>query len=382
MASITKKSEGKYLIRVSKGTGKRRQWVNVTFRGKLKDAKIEARKQETLIDSGRAVQSVYTFERYFELWLKAVKPRLAPRTHDGYDKYIRRYAFDKLKELKLAEIRTLHIQAIYANVDKSPTTVRNLHAALRACFAYAVKKDYLNTNPCKNADLPARQRCEITVLDAAEAATFSKVCREKPHGTIFAFALETGMRPEEYLALRWRDITGNDVSVSQAVQFNTKGGGYYFKELKTARSRRRIPISETLRLELVRHRREQNEHRLKMKTTWFNHDLVFPNEIGRPHTISNITRRYFKPILETIWPPVEDADGRKSPAPGSKHITLYALRHSCATLLLMHGTNPKVVADRLGHASVVMTLDTYSHVLPHIQEEATDAMERIMKGAG
>jgi len=368
MASITKKSDGKYLIRISKGTGRRRQFTNITFRGTLKDAKSHAREQETLIDSGHAVQSSYTFEAYFKVWLKAVKPKLAPRTHDGYDKYIRRYALEHLKEMKLAAIRTLHIQAVYTGVEKSPTTVRNLHAALRACFSYAVKKEYLRSNPCTNADLPAKKRKEITVLNAAHAGRFAKVCRIMPQGIIFEFALETGMRPEEYLALRWRDVQGSEVSCSQAVQFNTKGGGYYFKELKTARSRRRIPISETLRLRLVRHRLAQNTHRMSMKGTWFNHDLVFPNEIGRPHQISNITRRYLKPILDKCR--------------FAQHLTLYALRHSCATLLLMNGTNPKVVADRLGHASVVMTLDTYSHVLPGIQAEATDAMERIMRGIG
>ena len=103
-----------------------------------------------------------------------------------------------------------------------------------------------------------------------------------------------------------------------------------------------------------------------MKGTWFNHDLVFPNEIGRPMQLPNVTRRYLKPILDKCN--------------FTKHITLYSLRHTCATLLLMDGKNPKTVSDRLGHASVTLTLDVYSHILPHIQDEATDAMDRIMRG--
>jgi integrase len=108
-----------------------------------------------------------------------------------------------------------------------------------------------------------------------------------------------------------------------------------------------------------------------MKGTWFNHDLIFPNEIGRPFEETNLIRRSLRPILAKMWPAIDDA-----PDPAAKNITLYSLRHSCATILLMLGENPKVVSDRLGHASVVQTLDTYSHVLPHIQEAATDKMER------
>lgn len=368
MAHVKKISDGKYLIRVSRGTGKRRTWVNITFRGTLKDARVRARDEETLLDSGRPKQTVLLFEAYFKLWIKAVAPRLSPRTIDGYDGYLRRYALDALTGLKLGEIATHHIQAVYLACDKSSTTVRNLHAALNACFSWAVKHEYIRNNPCKNTDRPARVRPDIVVMDEAEASRFADVCRTMQNGVIFEFALETAMRPEEYLALRWRDISGCEVSVAQAVQFRRKGGGYDFKDIKTKAGRRRISISERLRLRLVHHRREQNEHRLAMKGTWFNHDLVFPNEIGRPFAINNLTRRYMAPVLDRCG--------------FDKHITLYALRHTCATLLLMRGVNAKIVADRLGHSSVVMTLDTYSHVLPHIQDAATDMMDDILRKRG
>src|SRR6185369_7200118 len=367
MAQIKKLGERRYLIRASKGTGRNRTYINTTFRGTLKKARGKARDLETLLDSGLAPESTLTFEAYFKLWLAAVKPKIAPRTYDGYEGYIKRYAEKSLGKLPITSIRTSHIQSIYIEMGKSPTTVRNLHASLNACFSYALKHDYLRTNPCKNTDLPARERPQITVLNIEEGIVFNRVCREMLNGIIFAFALETGMRPEEYLALRWSDIDDCEISVSQAVQFNRSGGGYYFKDLKTARSRRRIPISDELRKRLVTHRREQNEHRLAMKGTWFNHNLVFANEIGRPYAINNLTRRYLQPILEKCA--------------FDKHLKLYSLRHSCATILLMLGENPKVVADRLGHASVTMTLDTYSHVLPHIQADATAKIAKALRGA-
>jgi integrase len=392
MAQIKKLADGKYLIRASKGTGPTRNYVNKTFRGTLKKAREHARELETKLDSGKLVQGDLTFEKYLDIWLAAIKPTVSPRTYDGYREYIERYAKASLAKFKLEDIRPLHVQQIFTSMKKSATTVRNLHAALRACFGYAVRKRQIDENPCKHADLPAKGRSrEIVVLDEEEAAAFIEVCTEMPNGVIFMFALDTGMRPEEYLALRWRDIADGHASVQQAVQFNRKGGGYYFKELKTQRSRRRIPLTASVIAQLTRHRREQNEHRLAMKGTWFNYDLVFPNEVGRPFAINNITRRYLAPILEKMWPkPEDDETGPRTSASSlstvhcplstaPKHVTLYSLRHSCATLLMMQGHNPKVVSERLGHASVNLTLDTYSHVLPTMQQDATDTMERIFR---
>jgi len=362
MAQIKKLDDGKYLIRVSKGTGKSRRYINVTFRGPLKKAQKHARDLETDIDSGRDFRSELTFKKFAALWLGVIKKRLAPLTYDNYDGNLRRNA-GPINDLKLADIRTDHIQEIYN--DLAPAVVRGLHATLNACFSYAVRKEYLRTNPCRNTDRPKRKRPEVVVLSQAEARTFLGHCRTMPNGLIFEFALHTGMRPEEYLGLRWADIHGSEIAVEQVVQYQRSGGGFYFAAPKTPKSRRRVPIAEDLRLRLVTHRREQNEHRLKMKGTWFNHDLVFPNIIGRPQTVTNLTRRYFHPILDKC------AFG--------KHLKLYGLRHTCATLLLLAGQNPKIVAERLGHSSIALTLDTYSHVLPGMQADATDALAQMLR---
>lgn len=379
MAQIKKISDGKYLIRVSRGSGKRRQFVNITFYGTLAEARTEARDQETLLQSGRVANTRLKFDEYFRLWIKAVKPTLQPRTVDGYEGSITRYALTPLGTLKLRDIETHHIQRIYNSLEHlSATTVSNLHAALNACFGWGVRRDYIKSNPCKNTDRRKKQKPEITFLEDYEIQQFLGHCRTMPQGTMFEFALETGMRPEEYLALRWSDIRRNDVSVVRAVQYNRSGGGYYFKEIKTKSGQRRIPISEDLRLRLVQHRREQNEHRLKIKT-WFNLDLVFPNIIGQPQELTNVSRRYFRPVLRAMWPPFEQEDGTEQPNSAAKPLTLYSLRHTMATLLLLAGTNPKIVSERLGHASVTLTLDTYSHVVPAMQDQATATLNNILR---
>jgi integrase len=115
------------------------------------------------------------------------------------------------------------------------------------------------------------------------------------------------------------------------------------------------------------HKKEQCEHLLKLGASYHKHDLVFASELGTPLNWRNLRSRHFKKILKD--------------AKLSQTIMLYDLRHTCATLLLAAGENPKIVAERLGHASVVLTLDTYSHVLPNMQQSATEKLERMLYGA-
>jgi integrase len=175
------------------------------------------------------------------------------------------------------------------------------------------------------------------------------------------------MRPEEYLALKWSDV---DLQAGNATVQRTlvwrKGGGWYFGEPKTSRSRRTIPLPRTLVNDLADHRRKQGKSRLKKGLDYKNNDLVFATSEGTPILLRNLVRRHFLAVLTR--------------AKLSTSLRLYDLRHSCATLLLSAGENPKVVSERLGHASIVLTLDTYSHVLPSMQQAATEKLERILYG--
>lgn len=138
-----------------------------------------------------------------------------------------------------------------------------------------------------------------------------------------------------------------------------------FTELKTRQSNRSIPLSTTAVAALRKHKVKQAQERLKLGALYQNFDLVFAAELGTPTAIGNLTKRHFKPMLKAAKLP---------------DIRLYDLRHTCATLLLASGENPKVVSERLGHSSVVMTLDVYSHVLPNMQAAATTKMAQLLFG--
>ena len=171
------------------------------------------------------------------------------------------------------------------------------------------------------------------------------------------------MRPEEYLAIRWSDIDfeRSTAQVRRALVRHKKTVS--FQEPKTARSRRTVYLPAPLLEKLKAHKRRQAVERIKLGEDWASFDLVFCSVEGTPLSIPNLTYRYFRPILETAKLP---------------RIRLYDLRHSCATLLLIAEENPKVVSERLGHSTIVLTLDTYSHVLPTLQQGATSRLEKML----
>lgn len=199
-----------------------------------------------------------------------------------------------------------------------------------------------------------------------EVKRFTATAKTSKHYALFLLAIQTGMRPEEYLGLQWKDIDLEKgvLSVRRAL-IARKGGGYYFAETKTKQSRKNINIQETLISELRRHKASQWTQMNRLGSDYEHNDLVFATNWGSPLDHANLAERIFK--------------GLRDKANVSK-IRLYDLRHTTATLMLSSGENPKIVSERPGHASIVLTLDTYSHVLPTMQKDACDRLEKMMFG--
>jgi len=145
-----------------------------------------------------------------------------------------------------------------------------------------------------------------------------------------------------------------------------KGGKWEMGEPKTRQSRRTIPLPRSIAVELRAHRAAQASYRLETKANYHDLDLVFASQTGAPPDGQNLAYRTLKPILKA--------------AGLSRKFRWYDCRHTCATLLLAAGENPKVVSERLGHATVAFTLDRYAHVLPGMQESASEHLERILYG--
>jgi integrase len=307
----------------------------------------------------------------FDEWLDTIRPRVTQRTADGYQGLIDRYVRPELGSKRVNQLETRDIQKLYTAMQSekslSARIVRHTHAVLRQVLEQAVEWKVILRNPADSLKrkLPKVSEVERRVLNEAEAGAFLKACNQKPHGLIFEFALLSGMRPEEYLALQWRDLNfdRNTAQVRRALVRHKKV--WRFQEPKTKGSKRSVTIPASLGRRLVIHKRVQAEQRLKIGNGWQANDLVFCSEFGTPLSIPNLTYRYFRPILERA---------------GLPQIRLYDLRHSHATLLLAADEHLKVVSERLGHSTIRLTADTYSHVLESMQQGTASKLESMLYG--
>lgn len=367
---IKKKREGLFLVSIFLGrdaNGKRR-YVAKQIRGTIKDAQkyLNAALREK--DQGIFVEpTALTVNDYLNKWLEAAaRPRVSRRTADGYAGLLERYIRGPLGRGRLDKLQPLDIQKVYGEMQArglSARVVRHTHSALHNALKQACKWGLMARNPSDLVELPKVPHKERRVLSPDEATSFLEAADLMPHGLIFEFALLTGMRPEEYLAIQWTDVdmTSGAAQIKRALVWHKKC--WAFEEPKTARSRRTVFLPAPLLNKLAAHKRKQAAARLQAGASWHAHDLLFCSELGTPLQIPNLTYRYFRPILEKAELP---------------RIRLYDLRHTCATLLLIAEENPKVVSERLGHSTIVLTLDTYSHVIPTMQRQATARLEKML----
>lgn len=364
-----------WLLRVYVGrdpqTGRRR-YINRTVRGNKREA--QAILNEMLLEKDRGqlmAPSRQTVNEYLERWLEASYARVSRRTADGYKQVLNLYVQPVIGNRRLDQLTPLEIQELINGMTAdgySSGTVRKAHSVLRNALNQAVKWRQLPYNPAAHVDLPRIERRPPTVLSPGEADRFLEAAKESPHYALFALLLTTGLRPGEALALRWSDVdlAAGTLSVQRAV--TGRDNDRRFVQPKTPRSRRAVPIPATVIGLLKEHRRRQAEERLAapLEQEYEDQDLIFAGPDGRTLKYRPLVRLHFKPLLE-----------RAGLSPETR---LYDLRHTCATLLLSAGENPKVVAERLGHANISMTLDTYSHVLPSMQQRATEKLEDMLFG--
>lgn len=369
---VIPRGERIWLVRVFLGrdpSTNKRHYHNHTIHGSKKDAQRYLNGVLREKDLGTFIEpSSMTLNEYLNHWLEtAAKPKLRERTYIEYKALLQRYVRPNLGGKKLSDIHPVNIQALYTELQKklSARTIRYTHAVISSAFKQAVKWRMMAINPASLVELPKQVKKEMKALSPEDAKRFLQVSSQERLGFLFAFVLNTGLRPSEYLGLQWKDIDLEKgvLMVQRSLVWRSKGQGWYFTEPKTLRSRRNIPLPSLLARSLVEYKRKQAEERLKMGPKYQNNDLVFATSEGTPFMPRNVIR-YFKEALKRAGLPIT--------------MRLYDLRHSCATLLLAANENPKVVAERLGHASITLTLDTYSHVLPSMQKAASEKLEQIL----
>lgn len=390
MAGTLKRlGDNKWLIRVYLGRdekGKTKHF-NKTINGNKKAAQKFLTRKMTERDTGTLIKpTAESLNTHLDEWFKVVaKTNVRARTAGNYDSLIRNHIRNGIGRKRLADVKALDVEKLYGKMieeDYSPKTVRHVHNVLSSAFEKAIDWEKLHTNPCKRIKLPKLRRSEMKFFTQEEALTFLEFAKDDRYYALFLIALTTGMRPEEYLALKWGDIDFNRrLLYVRRVLIGLNGGGFSFDKPKTTKSERGIVLRETVITALKAHKMAQLKEIHGLKGVYQDSDLVFASTIGTPILHRNLDRRHFKKIIESANDRIkEENKGRINKLPPLPSIRLYDLRHTATTLMQLAGINLKVISEQLGHASSVLTLDTYSHVTPAMQEDGADRLERLMFG--
>ena len=369
--NITKRGDRTWLVRVSLGRDAdgKRKYHSTTVHGTKRKADAHLTAVLRRIDKGEFVEpSTMKLGEYLDEWLKSsAKPNVRARTYEDYSSVCRTYLKPELGSVRLQALDPSHIEAALARMKDrglSVTTRRHAATILSMALKKAVRKRYLVANPCDLADKPKRKRREMRVLSQEQVAKFLEGAKGNRMEAMFRLSLVSGMRPGEVCGLKWADLDFEQGSVTVQRSLTGRAGEWQLEETKTEAGNRTIPLPPTILKDLRAHRRRQLEAKLAAGQKWQNKDLIFCTEAGGLVDLDNVRRRFFKPII------------KKAKLP--KQLRWYDLRHTSATLLMQAGTNPKVVAERLGHTDVALTLQVYSHVLPSMQQEAASRLEEMV----
>ena len=374
---ITKRAKDSYTIVINLGThpqtGKRRQqWV--TVKGTKKDAERRLSELLNQLDSGTFVKpGKITVGEYLQQWLADyAELNCSPKTIESYRQLINSHLIPELGNIKLVELEARHLQPMYTKKKDSglsARTIRYLYNLMSQVLDYAMKQGILSRNVAQNTEPPRIEHKELNTIRPEQINTFLEAAKQTPHYALFYLLLHTGLRRGEALALKWKHVDmglaslGIQAYLSVTQSLGKVNGKTYVKEPKTGAGKRRVALSPSSILVLRQHKAEQQRLFSSLGNTLTEDDCIFCHYDRTPLDPSTVSHAFGGVLRQAGLPPMP----------------LHGLRHSHATLLLQAGTHPRVVMERLGHSSIRVTLDTYSHVVGGLQELAAQKFDDFIE---
>ncbi|MEJ7816497.1 MAG: site-specific integrase [Rubrobacter sp.] len=363
---ITKRKDGRYMARYTVHTPdgpKRKVIYGMRYKDvekKLNEARGDAAKG-LIYDAGKI-----SVEEYLNRWLSdSVRDTVRQRTYERYESLVRVHIVPSIGRVKLKALTPAHLRRLYRerlDAGLAPRTVLHVHRTLSKALKQATDDGLIPRNAAGPVKPPRPRREEIRPLDPEQVRALFEAAAGDRLEALYVMAVTTGMRRGELLGLRWEDVNLEAGMLQVRRTLSEPKGGYIFEAPKSGKGRS-VRLTRKATMALREHRKRQLEDRMQKAGYWQDHGLVFPSTIGTPTSGGNLSRA-FKAALE------------RAGLPNSTRF--HDLRHTCATLLLRQGVNPKYVQELLGHADISLTLNVYSHVLPDMGGAAAGAMDAAL----
>jgi integrase len=375
---IRRQGEGSWEIKFDLGrdpvTG-RRLTRYVTVRGNKRRAQAELTRLLSQRDSGALIEpSKVTVAAFLDRWLEYMRARVSPKTHERYTDLCRKNLVPALGATMLTKLQPIQISDAFANAlsngrrdgkgGLSPRTVHYMHAILRHALQQAVRWQMLARNSTDAVETPKIERKQMMVLDAGGTAALLEAARNTNLFIPILLGVLCGLRRGEITALRWRSVDLKRGELSIVASTEQTKHGVREKPPKSGRGRT-VALPSLAVDELRQHRVKQAEALLKLGVRLTDDHHVVMRTDGVPLQPRSVTHM-FEILLRQR---------------GLPRIRFHDLRHSHATHLLANGVHPKIAQERLGHSSVAITLDLYSHVLPGMQAAAAARVDETLRAA-
>jgi integrase len=303
-------------------------------------------------------------EQYLQSWLRSVKSSVRPRTYESYDLNVRRLT-PLIGKRRISQLTPAIVERAYSDLSEAGLSNRSIvqaHTVLHNAMKKALQWGLIGRNPTEAVDVPRPVRGEMKTLSEEQVRCLLAGTKDHNLHALWVLLVSTGLRLGEALGLKWEDLDFKNcrLTVRRSLQ-RQKEAGIVLVEPKTSRSRRTVYFPEGTCAALREHRRHHAEQMLKLGPAWEENDVVFCREDGRLMDPGTVSHR-----LHTV---LKQA--------GIPQIRVHDLRHTAATLLLGKGENPKIVQELLGHSTIAVTMDIYSHVTPAMHASAAAKMQSL-----
>lgn len=355
-----------------------------------KQIEKELERQKTLFENkvktGEVLDSTVYFRDFADRWMEEyAKPRLAPKTFQRYQDYLKRI-IPAIGHIKLADLRPMHLNAFYKNLaepgikrqgkrDKNgklleqkplaPKTIQEHHRLISKILNTAVRWELLNRNVAERADPPKVPYHEQEYLNEMEIKRMLFLLNREPiqYRTMITLLVFTGMRRGELCGLEWKDINFDDQTIRICRSSQYIGDKKFItKEPKTKSGIRKISVGDAVCLLLKEYKKYQEQIREDAGDQWEETDRLFTQRNGKPIYPDTITDWFPKFLSRCELPKV----------------TIHSLRHSNATLMIAEGVDIRTVSNRLGHAQTSTTLNIYAHALKSRDRDVAEKLDEAL----